>query len=99
MVADEEQVVLVGGGAGRLTTLMATAADEKKADEKEPTRGAKTKSFEDKEAKTTDPAAINFGKTLGLAFDSLTTLGSRIATSQKNSDPVGLASSAMELAV
>jgi hypothetical protein len=47
------------------------------------------------------PAAssVNFRKELNLPFDSLTTLGSRIAAARRKPDPVALAHAANELAV
>jgi len=44
-------------------------------------------------------AGINFGKTFGLAFESLNTLGSRIDQARRVYDPVGLACAAQELAI
>lgn len=44
-------------------------------------------------------AAVNFRKELGLPFDSLSTLGSRIDAARRKPDPVALAHQAQELAV
>lgn len=44
-------------------------------------------------------AAIDFGKELKLPFEALSSLGYRIEQSRRAADPVGLASSATELAV
>jgi hypothetical protein len=51
-----------------------------------------------KAAKRVATAAINFRKELNLPFDSLGTLGSRIETARRKSDPVAMAHAANELA-
>jgi hypothetical protein len=59
----------------------------------------KGKEFEDKSSKQAPAASVSFTKALDLAYDSLSTLGSRIDQARKAPDPVGLASCARELAI
>jgi len=54
---------------------------------------------ESKATRKTAAASVNFRKELGLPFQSLSTLGSRIDTARRASDPVALAHTASELAV
>jgi hypothetical protein len=61
--------------------------------------GGKETKTQTKSAMQEAAATIDFNKTLGLAFDSLTTLGTRIDQARRAPDPVGLASAARELAV
>lgn len=58
----------------------------------------KAKSGETKGATGAVATSINWAKTLGLNFASLTTLGARIEQARGAADPVGLASAAKELA-
>lgn len=60
---------------------------------------AKAEVLETKATQQELAAATNFSKTLGLSYESLTTLGSRIDQARRVADPVGLASCAQELAV
>ncbi len=74
-----------------------TLADEpKKADA--PKKGD-AKTLDDKPQQHTSATTIDFGKTLGLPFESLVNLGSRIELARLASDPIALASAANELAV
>jgi hypothetical protein len=72
------------------------AKKDDKVDKKEP---------EDKQVVSTKPtkvtpaASVNFRKDLGLPFDSLSTLGSRIDAARRKPDPVALAHAANELHV
>lgn len=59
----------------------------------------KGKEFEAKSSKQALAASINFTKAFDLAYDSLSTLGSRIDQARKAPDPVGLANCARELAI
>jgi hypothetical protein len=54
---------------------------------------------ESKATRKTAAASVNFRKELGLPFQSLGTLGSRIDTARRASDPVALAHTANELSV
>ena len=54
---------------------------------------------ESKATRKTAAASVNFRKELSLPFQSLSTLGSRIDTARRASDPVALAHTASELAV
>jgi hypothetical protein len=54
---------------------------------------------ESKATRKTAAASVNFRKELGLPFQSLSNLGSRIDTARRASDPVALAHTASELAV
>jgi hypothetical protein len=54
---------------------------------------------ESKATRKTAAASVNFRKELNLPFQSLSTLGSRIDTARRASDPVALAHTASELAV
>jgi hypothetical protein len=59
----------------------------------------KGKEYEDKSSTQASAASISFTKSFDLAYDSLSTLGSRIDQARKAPDPVGLASCARELAI
>ena len=54
---------------------------------------------ESKATRKTAAGSVNFRKELGLPFQSLSTLGSRIDTARRASDPVALAHTASELSV
>jgi hypothetical protein len=85
-------VALVSSGA-RLTD--SRAADPKKADPADNDKEV----FSTKATKRTPATAVTFNKSLGLSFDSLRTLGSRIETARRKPDPVALAHQAAELSV
>jgi hypothetical protein len=59
----------------------------------------KAEVIETKAAPQEPASGINFGKALGLSFESLNTLGSRIDQARRTADPVSLANAAQELAV
>jgi hypothetical protein len=61
--------------------------------------GKGTKTIEIKGVDRTPAMTINFSRSLGLPFDSLVTLGSRIEQATKASDPVCLAGLAKELSI
>ncbi len=75
-------------GAGALVS--GTSADDKKP--------AGATKIEIKPEKYVPATTINFGGELGLPFESLTTLGVRIETARRSSDPVELTAAAIELA-
>jgi hypothetical protein len=54
---------------------------------------------ESKATRKTAAGSVNFRRELGLPFQSLGTLGSRIDTARRASDPVALAHTASELSV
>jgi hypothetical protein len=60
---------------------------------------AKAEVIESKATAQESAAATNFAKALGLSFESLNTLGSRIDQARRQADPVALANAANELAV
>ncbi len=60
--------------------------------------GKKGQTGEAKPHTGTLATTIDWGKTLGLNFPSLTTLGARIEQARSQADPVGLAAAAKELA-
>jgi hypothetical protein len=88
-------VVLVGSGGIDHRLPAVRADDTKKSDPADNDR----ESFTTKATKRTPATAINFNKSLGLPFDSLRTLGSRIEAARRKPDPVALAHQASELAV
>ena len=67
-----------------------TVSDEKKPEGKK---------IEAKAQPRTSAATIDFAKDLGLGFSGLTSLGTRIEQARMQTDPVGLALAAQELAV
>ena len=85
---------------GCLALASLVIAGQAKKDDK-----AQKKEPEDKQVvstkatKVTPAASVNFRKALGLPFDSLSTLGSRIDAARRKPDPVALAHAANELHV
>jgi hypothetical protein len=71
---------------------MSAVVAEDKPDEK-------ATKVETKGVPRTSAATVDFQNALGLSFDSLSTLGTRIEHCRTTADPVGLASAAKELAV
>ena len=69
------------------------------SDDPQETPGVKGKTISSKGEDRTLATSINFAKDLGLSFDSLISLGTRIEQATKAADPVGLASLASELSV
>jgi hypothetical protein len=72
--------------------LSAVAQAQDKADEK-------ATKVETKGVPRTSAATVDFQNSLGLSFDSLASLGTRIEHCRTAADPVGLAAAAKELAV
>jgi hypothetical protein len=87
---------LIGAAIGTMFLVPAAFSEEPKAS---PGAKGNAKAISAKGEDRTPAMTINFAKSLGLPFESLTTLGSRIELAMKASDPVCLASLAKELAV
>jgi hypothetical protein len=68
------------------------------AEEKKDVKPVEKKEIDSKVEKAPCAAAVDFSD-LGLAFNSLETIGSRIDAARRNGDPVSLASAAAELGV
>jgi len=81
---------------GILVLVAGALPDDAKTDD----AAAQDKQAVDSKAtRKTAAASVNFRKELNLPFQSLSTLGSRIDTARRASDPVALAHTASELAV
>ena len=79
--------------------LLAIASVVAVAEEDKETNAQKATIHKLKREQTERASAIGFNKELGLAFDSLELLGTRIDQARKSPDPVGLANAANELAI
>src|SRR5713101_2387744 len=81
---------------GILVLVAGALPDDAKTDD----AAAQDKQAVDSKAtRKTAAASVNFRKELNLPFQSLSTLGSRIDTARRASDPVALAHTASELSV
>ncbi len=82
-----------------LTALVATATfSQAQQPKKDDPATADKEVVDSRIRKKQAVACLNFRKELGLPFATLSTLGSRIAAARRESDPVAMASAAMELA-
>jgi hypothetical protein len=85
--------------ASTLAALCLLVALGGSVESQQPAKPDDQQSVSSKAQKSAPAAGINFKKDLGLPYQSLSTLGSRIDAARRNHDPVALAHAANELSV